>query len=1349
MSQDPPPPRNAPCPCGSGRRYKDCHGSVATPSVDDALARAKAQFAAGDRGAATRSCEEALAGAPDHPAAMQILAQCAYEDGRPVAGLELALGAVRGLATTLVAPEVAFGVWSTLNFMFTQALSGLGTATASSQRDAYHRRLDVVGDEATSLRGEVSVVLVLPTGTTARDCTATLESLEAQQLLPTELCVVTVGEAAPDPVLRARLARLPFPARVLESGAANYAAAVNAGVAATAGNWLLTFAPPHALAPDHLRSLVDALSTRGADWGFSACTWEPTGEVPSEHIAARAAAGATLQQSIFEADTVGFALIHQEFAAIGDGAMLWSRDLFERVGGFRDLPGHAGWDFAMRALWMAEPWYTALPTYRHRIGNDGPAQDRTAAEAAQLRLFRDYYTWACDETRTPPNEFAPSLARWGLHSLKRIFQTGHLLTFDLPAIEVLAKRVAVAGELQRPSALTPGVNLVGFAYGEFGLGESLRALARAADAGAIPFTVKDVDQRLQARQADRSIAGHVSDSLRHRLSLLCLNPDMLKPVLPVLQATREAGGRSVGYWYWELEHIPRAWDEALAAIDEVWCATEFIATAMRGATAKPVIKIALPIEFQLGRAYSRADFSLPASPYLFLFTFDFNSFVKRKNPEAVIQAFRAAFPPGRDDVGLVVKSINGAHRPELVAAIRTLIAGDPRIIQIDRFLSRDETYGLIAVCDSYVSLHRAEGLGLGLAEAMYLGKPVVGTAYSGNLEFMREGNSALVDYRTVPVMPGEYLYDDPRFIWAEVDIDDAARHLRRLADDPEWRTRLAAAGQRDIRSHFTRERTATAMRARMVELGALPPPAASRATVFVSFAQNGEDALLARVLEGVEHGRYIDVGANDPDVHSVTRAFYDRGWSGINVEPVPALHARLAAARTRDVNLAVAAGRCDGSIVISEIAETGLSTADAEVAAHHARTGYPVVPREVPLLMLDTIWRRHVDGEIHFLKIDVEGSEADVLAGLDLAQRRPWIIVVEATAPLTGRPTHAGWEPRLLAARYRHAHDDGLNRYYVAEEHAGRVAAFGADAARVPVIRAVELVAGDEALPPEQRFDPSAIPFLDASAPEPQLAAPASQMCTERQFREPAYAQWCRALKEVPMLHRKQWEFVYAMQVLETAGLLHPGRRGLGFGCGREPLAALIAARGCEVVATDLDAATAAGHGWVETEQHAARLDDLNDRGICPPEQFQQRVRFLHADMNAIPEALSDFDFVWSCCAFEHLGSIEHGLAFVRRAMRCLRPGGIAVHTTEFNLSSNQRTVESRDLSVFRRQDLERLVRDLEAAGHRPWPLNFNPGNGPLDRYVDLPPYRSEPHVRLRLDRFVITSIGLVIQRAP
>ncbi len=133
--------------------------------------------------------------------------------------------------------------------------------------------------------------------------------------------------------------------------------------------------------------------------------------------------------------------------------------------------------------------------------------------------------------------------------------------------------------------------------------------------------------------------------------------------------------------------------------------------------------------------------------------------------------------------------------------------------------------------------------------------------------------------------------------------------------------------------------------------------------------------------------------------------------------------------------------------------------------------------------------------------------------------------------------------------------------------------------------------------------------------------------------------------------------------------------------------------------------------------------------------------------MNAISDDLTDFDYVWSSCAFEHLGSIERGLSFVLRAMHCLKPGGLAVHTTEFNLSSNSTTIESEDLSVYRRQDIERLVRALEREGHRVWPLNLQPGTGPVDRYVDVPPYRTEPHLKLRLSRFVITSIGLAIER--
>ncbi len=117
------------------------------------------------------------------------------------------------------------------------------------------------------------------------------------------------------------------------------------------------------------------------------------------------------------------------------------------------------------------------------------------------------------------------------------------------------------------------------------------------------------------------------------------------------------------------------------------------------------------------------------------------------------------------------------------------------------------------------------------------------------------------------------------------------------------------------------------------------------------------------------------------------------------------------------------------------------------------------------------------------------------------------------------------------------------------------------------------------------------------------MASPTSQLCTARQFAEAPYREWCRAIREPPTLHRKQWEYAWLLQCLERSGKLQPGRRGLGFGCGREPLAAAMAARGCEIVATDLDQEMAAGHGWIETGQHAQRLDDLNERGICPHER--------------------------------------------------------------------------------------------------------------------------------------------------
>lgn len=205
---------------------------------------------------------------------------------------------------------------------------------------------------------------------------------------------------------------------------------------------------------------------------------------------------------------------------------------------------------------------------------------------------------------------------------------------------------------------------------------------------------------------------------------------------------------------------------------------------------------------------------------------------------------------------------------------------------------------------------------------------------------------------------------------------------------------------------------------------------------FVSYAQNFEDVLLWRALKDVPVGFYIDVGASHPDNDSVTRAFFDRGWHGINIEPGVEDARRIAAARPGDITLQVAAGRADGETDFYTVSGTGLSTIDPEVAAGYRERNWELPRSRVGVRTLAGICRAHVRQDIHFLKIDVEGAEGDVLAGADLVAYRPWIILVEATAPLSTRQTHDEWEPGLIGQGYRFAWFDGLNRFYLAEEHA-------------------------------------------------------------------------------------------------------------------------------------------------------------------------------------------------------------------------------------------------------------------------------------------------------------------------
>lgn len=255
-----------------------------------------------------------------------------------------------------------------------------------------------------------------------------------------------------------------------------------------------------------------------------------------------------------------------------------------------------------------------------------------------------------------------------------------------------------------------------------------------------------------------------------------------------------------------------------------------------------------------------------------------------------------------------------------------------------------------------------------------------------------------------------------------------------------------------------------------------------------------------------------------------------------------------------------------------------------------------------------------------------------------------------------------------------------------------------------------------------------------------------SECCRAEHFLLPLFEHWCKALKQELRFHRKLWEFVYIVQVLHERNCLMEGARGLGFAVGQEPLADFFASRGVEVLATDLDPTIGAEKGWAETNQLAFDKWSLY-RGICAKSQFDYLVSFANLDMNHIPGDIGEFDFCWSACSLEHLGSIEKGARFLEESLRPLRPGGLSVHTTEFNVSSDDATVDNEGTVIFRRRDIKAIAARLRELGHEVAPLNFYPGAHALDAYVDLPPYKDDPHLKLRLAGFACTSIGLIITK--
>ncbi|MGW5050822.1 FkbM family methyltransferase [Actinokineospora sp. NPDC004072] len=463
-----------------------------------------------------------------------------------------------------------------------------------------------------------------------------------------------------------------------------------------------------------------------------------------------------------------------------------------------------------------------------------------------------------------------------------------------------------------------GVNVLGYLTAELGVGEMGRIVHDAIRAAEVPVAAV-VEDRLVLNRTGLDTP-ETAGAPRFPVSLLCVNADQTQPVLA---AHPEVGHQRyrIGLWAWELDHFPAELHQAFDLVDEVWTISEFCRSAIAAHSPVPVHVIPVPIRDPGPRPVRDGG-----GPTTFLFAFDYYSIAKRKNPYAVVEAFRRAFPDD-SDVRLVIKTLNAEDHPDPAERLRVLAAADPRIEVVDRYLSVEELHEMYASADCYVSLHRSEGFGLTVAEAMVRGLPVIATDYSGTAEFLTPGTGWPIPWTAVAVGKEAGPYP-PSARWAEPDVDAAAAAMRAVADDPAEAARRGAAAREHILRTRSMDAAAAWMRTRLTaahrqwrERQSGPRPVdgdpltplrdARQALLWRPDANTSSrlplaPALRKAVLRAIDHY----------DVHQ--RAVLGELMGGIE-STVSALHARLA--RTEAELAAAQATSARADQAIAEIAE--------------------------------------------------------------------------------------------------------------------------------------------------------------------------------------------------------------------------------------------------------------------------------------------------------------------------------------------------------------------------------------------------------------------------------------------
>jgi hypothetical protein len=337
-----------------------------------------------------------------------------------------------------------------------------------------------------------------------------------------------------------------------------------------------------------------------------------------------------------------------------------------------------------------------------------------------------------------------------------------------------------------PSALSGsfGVNLYGYAHGELGIGEDIRQVAVALQSQGIPVCVINFQPGSNISQADRTADTLIVTDPKYGINVFCMTGIETTRYVCEKGLSALEGRYNIGLWPWELSDWPESCRHAYACVDEVWGISQYTAHAHRHAAPRPVLPMGLPVVLGPLGTQTRKDLGLPSDSYLFYFAFDINSNAARKNPEGLIKAFQMAFPKeGKDQVGLVLKISHPETGCKLWSKIRKIARRDKRIHLIEKTMRRPELLALFSACDCLVSLHRAEGFGRCIAEALLLDKQVITTGFSGNLDFCHEPRVALVRHSMRALTAKDYMWGEGQS-WADPDLDHAAELMRSIWKNP-------------------------------------------------------------------------------------------------------------------------------------------------------------------------------------------------------------------------------------------------------------------------------------------------------------------------------------------------------------------------------------------------------------------------------------------------------------------------------------------------------------------------------------------------------------------------------------